>query len=192
MAAHHNTVLVDGKGQAREGQGHDAFRGVPYERLDRIHIAEVHLTPRFAYVRGEAAAAYEPALGVERFSRHFVFTAPDNFLVWDDLRASEPRVFTSLIHADERVRQIDAKKFAVDAKGARLVVTVAAPEQVRNAVEQNDVTAPGRPGSVDKGERQIRGERLAISTAQPTREARFVHLLKIEGGDASGGTGANK
>lgn len=191
MTAHHNTVLVDGRGQAREGKGHDAFRGVPYEQLDRIRIAEVHLTPRFAYVRGEAAAAYEPELGVERFSRHFVFTAPDDFLVWDDLRASEPRVFTSLIHADERVRQIEAKQFAIDTTGAQLAVTIAAPEQVRSKVEPNDVTAPGRPGSVDKGEQQIRGERLAISTAQPTKETRFIYLLRIEG-KASNRSESNK
>jgi len=61
-----------------------------------------------------------------------------------------------------------------------LKVNVDAPEQTRNAIEPNDLTAPGRPGSVDKGERQVRGERLAISTITPTKATRFRVSLKVE------------
>jgi hypothetical protein len=35
------------------------------------------------------------------------------------------------------------------------------------------LTAPGPPGSVDKGERQVRGQRLAVSTPAPQNSARF-------------------
>ena len=38
LTAHHNTVLFDGRGQAKEGRGHDAFADVPYERLAAIRI----------------------------------------------------------------------------------------------------------------------------------------------------------
>ena len=41
MTEHHNTLLFGGKGQAREGGGHDAFAGVSYDRLDQIRIDEV-------------------------------------------------------------------------------------------------------------------------------------------------------
>lgn len=179
MTDQHNTVLVDGKGQAHEGKGHDAFDGIPYERLDRIRIAEAQLRPGFAYVRGEAAAAYEPELGVTRFDRHFLFTAPDGFVVWDDLAAKQPRVFTWLLHADDRIQPV-GKQFAVPVSGARLLATVVSPEGARAGVESNVVTAAGNPGSVDKGERQERGQRLAVSTPAPVTDARFVLLLKLD------------
>lgn len=188
MTDQHNTVLVDGKGQAREGKGHDAFDGIAYERLDRIRIAEARLGPDFAYVRGEAAAAYEPELGVTRFARHFLFTAPDRFVIWDDLVAERPRLFTSLLHADDRIQPVDGQRFAITTAGAKLLATVVSPEAPRAAVEANVVTAAGQPGSVDQGERQARGQRLAVSTNKPATEAHFVLLLEIEGLAAGTGT----
>jgi hypothetical protein len=180
MTEQHNTVLIDGRGQAREGKGHDVFDDVPYERLNRIRIAEVKLESNFAYVRGDAAAAYEPVLGVLRFDRHFLFTAPDGFAIWDDLAAKEPRTFTSLLHADERIEALGKNSYIIKNHNARLRATVAAPEDAQAGIEPNIVTAAGRPGSVDKGERQERGLRLAISTGAPATSARLVMLLKIE------------
>ncbi len=70
---------------------------------------------------------------------------------------------------------------------AHLLATIIAPDEVRATIEPNIVTAPGKPGSVDKGERQERGVRLAISTVQPATSARFVKLFKIEGATAASG-----
>ena len=47
-------------------------------------------------------------------------------------------------------------------------------------VEKNILTAPGRPGSVDKGEREERGVRLAISTKEKVKKAQFKVKLKIQ------------
>ena len=148
--------------------------------MNRIRIAEVKLDAGFAYVRGDAAAAYEPELGVLRFDRHFLFTAPDGFAIWDDLAAKEPRTFTSLLHADERIEALGKNSYIVKNHNARLRATVAAPEDAQARIEPNVVTAAGQPGSVDKGERQERGLRLAISTGAPATSARLVMLLKIE------------
>jgi hypothetical protein len=46
------------------------------------------------------------------------------------------------------------------------------------------LTAPGPPGSVDKGERQVRGRRLAISTPGPQTSARF--RVRLSGGGVGG------
>ncbi len=179
LTEHHNTMLIDGKGQAREGKGHDAFDDVPYDRLDKIRIAEVKLEPNYAYIRGEAASAYEPELGVARFSRNFLFTAPDGFVIWDDMAATRAGNFTVLLHADEKIEATGKGQFSINASGAKLQVQIVAPEEFKARIEPNILTAPGKPGSVDKGERQQRGERLAVSNATPAKEARFVMLLKI-------------
>jgi hypothetical protein len=179
MTEHHNTVLVDGKGQAKEGKGHDAFEGVAYERLNQIRLAEVQLGAGFAYLRGDATAAYEAELGVTQFERHFIFTAPNGFLVRDVLAASQPRIFTSLLHADESAEINGERSFTIKTATADLNALVAAPADVRLKIEPNVLTAPGRPGSVDKGERQERGKRMAVSTAAPVSKAQFVISLEI-------------
>ena len=40
-------------------------------------------------------------------------------------------------------------------------------------IEPNILTAPGKPGSVDKGEQQVRGQRLAVTNKKPVSGARF-------------------
>ncbi len=179
MTEHHNTVLVDGKGQAKEGKGHDAFEEVSYERLNQIRIAEVQLGAGFAYIRGDALAAYEPGLGLTQFERHFFFTAPNGFLVRDVLAASQLRVFTSLLHADESVEINSERAFTLKTTTTNLNAIVAAPTEMRLKIEPNVLTAPGQPGSVDKGERQERGKRVAISTVAPVSKAQFVISLEI-------------
>ncbi len=178
MTEQHNTILIDGKGQGREGRGHDAFDDVPYDRLDRIRITEVKLDKGFAFVRGDAAAAYEPELGIIRFTRNFLFADPGGFVIWDDLASKEPRVFTSLLHGDERIEQSGKNRFVIKAGEIGLRVLIAEPEESSTKIEPNLLTAAGKPGSVDKGERQQRGKRLAVSTVRPVTSAQFLITLK--------------
>jgi hypothetical protein len=50
---------------------------------------------------------------------------------------------------------------------------------IQGKIETNTLTAPGPPGAVDKGERQVRGQKLLLSTPAVTR-ARFIMRLSIE------------
>jgi hypothetical protein len=180
LTVHHNTVLVQGQGQAREGEGHDAFDGVPYDLLNQIRITEVRVTRGWVLVRGDATAAYDPDLGLTKFVREFRYSQRGGFTINDELRSRRPQLFKSLLHADGRVRRQDARHFDFDAGEARLAVEVIEPPNVRTTVEENLLIAPGRPGSVDKGERQVRGERLALSTTAPATTARFMVRMRIE------------
>ena len=181
LTAHHNTILIDGHGQGLEGKGHDAFGGVPYEQLDKIRIVEVKLTRDSATLRGDATSAYQPELGVVRFTREFRFDLKSGFTISDDIQTTRPRTFTALLHSDDRVAQVSANQFEIDAAGVKLKINLSAPAQARTLIEPNDLTAPGPPGSVDKGEKEVRGLRLAVTTSQPATSARFVMTLKVEG-----------
>ena len=57
-------------------------------------------------------------------------------------------------------------------------------------IESNVLTAPGPPGSVDKGERQERGYMLKLSTRKPVTSAIFVLSMKVipDTSDKSGGS----
>ena len=133
-----------------------------------------------AIIRGDVAADYSPELGLTRFERQFQFSMKDGFTISDNLQTQKPQVFTSLIHADDRIKQDGAKRFIIDPSGVKLRINIVAPEDATAIIEPNILTAAGRPGSVDKGERQERGQRLAISTPTPTSSARFVLHLKVE------------
>jgi len=182
MTEHHNTLLVDGKGQGNEGEGHDVFAGVSYELLDHIRITEVKVMPDEVMVRGDAAAAYPPPLGLTRFTRDFVFRPGNGFVVTDDVETTRPAELSFLLHADQKITKLNDHLFSVDCDVVKLRVDAmldAPRTQFQSVIETNTVTAPGPPGAVDQGERQARGQRLRFTTT-PTRKARLVERLKIE------------
>ena len=179
LTAHHNTALVDGHGQAREGRGHDAFSGVPYDLLNRIRILEAKLGDKEVVIRADVTAAYMPDLDLLRFEREFRFSAEGGFRIIDTLQLAKAHVITELIHADETIMPLGGDRFAIGGSDAKLIVSVEEPKTVRFRIEPNIVIAAGLPGSVDKGERQERGQRLAISSAGPVRDIRFALSLKL-------------
>ena len=178
LTAHHNTLLFDKHGQAKEGVGHDAFDGVAYERLDRIRIVDVRVNDDFVLLRGDATSAYEPQLGVKRFVRQFQYTSSEGFTIRDEVETERPAVVTSLLHVDDRLRMEGEDKFSARKNGVELLIESETSE-TQTAIEPNILTAAGPPGAVDKGERQQRGERLAISTKRPLTKVSFVLKLKI-------------
>src|SRR5262249_45454893 len=103
--------------------------------------------------------AYEPDIGLERFVRTFRVRAGE-VRIEDDIAASSPRVFSTLVHFDGADKPSEME---ISYEGIRDV------EGLRTRIEPNVVTAPGPPGSVDKGPREVRGSRLVISPNGPVR-----------------------
>lgn len=177
MTAHHNTLLIDNQGQAKEGRGHDAFDGVPYEQLNRIRILEAKLSRQAALIRCDVTAAYTPELGLRSFVRTFEWTGRA-FAITDEITAQQPRTFTSLWHAEEIVERLNEQEFRLRRGNTGLRIVV--PAYVVTRIEPNELIAAGKPGSVDKGERQQRGERLAVSNAKPATAAQFNTRLLLK------------
>ena len=192
MTEHHNTLLINGKGQGKEGTGHDAFAEVPYELLNRIRISNVKVDKDRVIVRGDATAAYGQEMGLKKFEREFVYKVGAGFTVSDEVETTTPAVLSVLLHADKHIEKESSDRFSIKAGGVRLLVEPTielankepgskqslGPNQA--TIETNTVTAPGPPGAVDKGERQDRGEKLLLSTPAPTTRARFILRLSID------------
>ena len=166
-----NTLLVDGKGQGHEG-GHDAWAGQDQARLNGIRLTDVKLSASGFDVTGEAAAAYEPGVGLTRFTRRLQMTRAGELQVTDTLAAARPVRFSEVLHTDTSFHA-PALEFATSVNGVALRgsgnFTVAATAKV----ESNIVMGPGRPGSVDKGTPEARGERLVLTTAEPVAATEF-------------------
>lgn len=181
----HNTLLVDGSGQGNEGSGHDPWTGFDYDALNRERIVSVHATASTLDVVGEASGGYRADLGLKKFERHFVSDGR-KITVQDTIEAAAPRTFTVLLHSDDSIRRV-GNGFEFGPAAGGLAVSIAAPQDARAVIEPNEVTAPGPPGSVDKGEVQRRGERLAIATPGKVRSAVFQIQMRV--GDGSSTTG---
>jgi hypothetical protein len=187
LTEHHNTLLINGKGQGQEGDGHDAFAGVPYELLNRIRIIDVKVEPDQISVRGDATAAYLPNLGLQRFVREFVYRPASGFTISDEVEAAKPSVITLLFHADDRIEKENGNRFSIKAGGVKLWIQAviagpngSQPMPFQSAIAPNTVTAPGPPGAVDKGERQERGQKLVLSTPAPVTKASLMQRLTLD------------
>lgn len=176
LTEHHNTVTFDGIGQAKEGKGHDAFAGVSYDLMNQIGVTDVRFDNGKVAITADLRAAYEPEVGVEKFTRQFTFSAPGSFLIEDEIRTSKPRKIVSYLHSDTAITP-RGDQFVFETGSPSLLVELIQPQDLKTDIEKNILTAPGRPGSVDKGEREERGVRLAIS---PTRSGVQANLkLKL-------------
>lgn len=180
LTEHHNTLVFDGKGQAREGKGHDVFAEVPYDRLNQIRLLDVHLEANKVSITADLTAAYEPEVGVRKFLRTFDFTASKGFTIKDFVETSQPQTIRAFLHADNEIAKNSDAAFTFEPGGTSLTVEIDSSRNFETTVEKNILTAPGRPGSVDKGEREERGVRLVISTREKVSVLNLKVTLRIK------------
>jgi len=176
MTEHHNTVVFDGKGQGSEGKGHDAFSEVPYGRLNGITICDLKIDKGSLSLVADLTSAYQPEIGVEKFLRRFTFTGPGEFQIEDSIKLARPELITSYLHSDWSIIERGGR---FEFEGGKLTAEILEPRMFGQVIGSNFLTAPGPPGSVDKGEREERGVRLAISTKQPETAVNFKIRLRI-------------
>jgi hypothetical protein len=179
MTEHHNAVVIGGVGQGREGKGHDAFAGVSYDMLNKIAIHDVKMSEKGVSLVADLTAAYEPSVGVSKFLRRFEFKAPNDFLIEDSIQTDRPEIITSYLHGDTSIVQQNDGFIFEGAGKPSLSAEILGSSLFDTSIGPNFLTAPGPPGSVDKGEREQRGVRLAISTKQPVKDANIRVHLKI-------------
>jgi hypothetical protein len=158
---------------------------VSYESLNRIRIVDVKVEKDKVTLRGDATGAYIPERRLQNFVRDFVYSANGSFTIVDTVETADPAILTLLLHADDKVERKSDNDFVITSGKIKLEVAPAieAPagmNRFQSAIEPNDLTAPGPPGAVDKGQRQIRGQKLLLSTPAPVTRARFTQRLTIQ------------
>lgn len=178
LTEHHNTVTFGGKGQADEGKGHDAFVGMSYELMNKILIRDLIIGSKGFSLAAELAPAYKEEVGVEKFVRKFAFNSNGEIKIEDTIKTKREQVITSYLHSDTSIVS-RGNMFEFEPGMPSLLVEIGQSDLFKSVIEPNVLTAPGRPGSVDKGEREERGVRLAISTRGPVKAAKFVVNMRI-------------
>ncbi len=174
MTVEHNTLLVDGRGQGNEGKGHDAWAGFPYELMNEARITNAQLTADGFEMEGEGAGVYDPSLRLKRYLRRITMKMSGKIEVSDVVESTSPHIFTEILHSDGKMKSIAEKRYQTNINDVSLQVQLLEPQGVTSKVEQNVVMGPGRPGSVDKGSLELRGERLLVSTIEKVTNTQFV------------------
>ena len=172
----HNTLLVDGHGQGHEG-GHDAWAGQNEALLNNIRLSTVQLSARAFDITGEAAAAYAPSVGLQRFTRRIALTKPNEITITDTVEAPAPHRFTEVLHTDSTFKTQLPTQHTTTVNGVTLQAVDRTSTPTTATVEANIVMGPGRPGSVDKGTPEPRGERLTVTTTDAVTRFSFARTL---------------
>jgi hypothetical protein len=166
----HNTLLVDGHGQGAEGT-HDVWGGIPYAQLNTARLVSVTMDAKGFEFTGEGAGVYVASLGLKKFQRTLKY-ANGKLTVTDAIESSTPHVYTEAMHSDTTITQ-QGSAFVFGVHAPQLHVTLVEPKDAVAKVENNVVMGPGKPGSVDKGTLEARGERLLESTKSAEWTAAF-------------------
>jgi hypothetical protein len=85
---------------------------------------------------------------------------------------------TEYLHSDASIVKGDGG-FLFEPGKPFLFAEILEPKLFDSLIEANILTAPGPPGNVDKGKRESRGVRLAISTLKEMTSADFKIRLRI-------------
>jgi hypothetical protein len=175
---HHNTVVVGGFGQGLEKQ-HDVWDGMDRADLGKVRIEEASIAPSSVRIVAEIAAAYAPAAGLKTFRRELSFEAPAAFRVRDRVETTDDRALEWYLHAD-RPFVTEGPEFRSDAFGVVLQGRVVLPAGARLRTGPTIVTAPGPPGSIERGPRDQRGYELVVEPKAPTRATEFEVTLDVK------------
>jgi len=147
----------------------------------------MRLGPNLFYVVGDAAAAYEPDTGLIRFERQLVFAPPDGLVITDEVAAKQPQTFAVLYHSDSGIKSTGGWSFTLGEGSPSLLATAVLPPGAKALIEPNLVAVAGKPGPtgvqsgpIDPAGKQLRGNRVAVTTSQPIEQARFITVLKIQ------------
>jgi hypothetical protein len=152
-----NCLLVNGLGQTKRSN-------LPLGEISRFATG-----PRFDYVVGEAAPAYEGRL--TRFTRAVLFVKPDALLVFDALEAPEPSTFQWLLHARAPM-QVEGQTIRARGLGnGAATVQLLAPTNLQ--LTQTNLFDPPPQDWV-----KLEQWHLQAATPEPTTSARFIALIR--------------
>ncbi|MHC4170590.1 MAG: heparinase II/III domain-containing protein, partial [Planctomycetota bacterium] len=193
----HNTILVDGLGQAQPSAGQLYPH---YGRLAAFSRGE-----DYVYFAGDATGCYPRAPGkysrwslplhqvyqeralphLERFIRHVLFMRGRYFVIYDELSCSRPATYTWLYHIlPQEPYRFDEGTFAVDYAVGNVDVRLrhlAHPEglELDDRVGMEAFVNPltGEDYSRWRRDEILCGHNLWVSNAEPARQWRFLAVI---------------
>jgi uncharacterized protein DUF4962/heparinase II/III-like protein len=129
QTAFHNSMLVDGAGQLGSGVREKSDNGQSYGWFSKREgsISFNASSKNFAYAVGDGSKLYDASLGVQRWDRHALFLDRKNVVIFDSVKAAQPRSWSWLSHFTGAATQEGSWIRGVGEKGQALGVAMVAP-----------------------------------------------------------------
>jgi hypothetical protein len=168
--ADHNTVLVNGRGQAGEGGSYLDY--MAFENRDPFPaILRADSSPDYDYVIGDAGNIYVDEAGLAHFRRHLLFLKPDIVVIADDLAGKEPSRFEWLLNGLHSIARTGKDEFEIREGGVRLWVRPILPGSYEADIRER----PYRASNVDG---KLTTLNLGVQSVQVTRFLVVLAALK--------------
>jgi hypothetical protein len=166
----HNTILVNGQGQANPRPYWKQLdrKGLPYmggnirESVQFVHPVE------FDYVLGDAGGVYEGS--VTTFLRQVVFVSPHYFLMFDQIEATGRNVFEWLMHSVGEI-SVDGQTITVTKGDVTLAVKFLFPSDLEFQVFQDQLIFE------DFGERPKPAPYIKVRPRSKQSSCQFLSIL---------------
>lgn len=181
--AYHNTLLVDGIGQHKDGSAwlsFDPSQGAkPYDEYDKIRMTDVWLAPNVMAATAVFDAAYADTLQLQKMNRSLIMINGRFLVVLDEIQSELPHAYTWLLHTDKEPRQIAPNRFVMTNGPAQLAVQNLIPvesSEIAPTIVETELYNPERPRP------QQRGFHLALTSAK-AKIACFVTAFCVQSSD---------
>jgi hypothetical protein len=148
--------------------------------MNRARIIRAQLRRDGFEMEGEGAGVYDSSLGLKRYLRRITMNESGKIEVNDTVESTSPHIFAEVLHSDAKIDSIGEQRYQTNISDVSLHIHLLSPADAVSKVEQNIVMGPGKPGSVDKGSLEPRGERLLVSTTQKVMSTHFVWELVFD------------
>jgi hypothetical protein len=180
--ADHNSILIDGVGQANGGTAWGTFPRKNYPKYNKIHLRDTWLTPRVAAATAVFADAYDAEdFAVERVNRHLILIQGRFLVILDDLRSAKPHTWQFRLHGDREPVVLDERRVLFQNGPAQLVLH-ALGNIARRSIAPTIVETELYPQKPSRPQR--RGFHLALDSPE-TENHLFVTAACIQAGDES-------
>ena len=179
----HNTILVNGEGQAWREAGSDG------------RIADWHDSPGYGYTVGDASAPGVYGGALERFDRRLLFVKPGFLIVHDLLdTGGEAARFDWLLHSHGDAPVVEGDGFRISRPRASLEGRVLAPGDValsaEEAFDRRDILKPKSTTPIDHPEALDQEWIVRAVPGEKRAREEFVCAMRIGRRDALAGPDA--
>ena len=172
----HNTLLIDGKGQALDGDYHH-YKRFPYDKLDKVRIDSCYLGNDYGYASGEMGSVYSKSPDLQL--RRSVLMTERWMLTVDDMAGTKDHQPTWICHSDGEF-QAQGAAFIAKQQNASLAVIPLSEVSEKPTLEKSIVSAGRAPG---QGHPEQHGYHLTLTAESPAKDLRLIHLLVPLGKD---------
>ncbi|MFC1619615.1 heparinase II/III family protein [Candidatus Neomarinimicrobiota bacterium] len=147
QTANHNTILVNGHGQAGAGKNWLDFLAFE-EREPAPAILRIESNQIYDYIIGDAGNIYVDKAKLNTFRRHLLFLKPDIVVIADDLDAKKKSKFEWLINGRESVVQTQEDQFEIIRNQARLWIHPLLPDRYSSSISERELNASDVDGKI--------------------------------------------